>query len=309
MNIPLLILVLVLTFSCSQDTPQLNKETSTADALKRIVAEHYQLTIPKQQTGLLILFPCFPCNAENTELEFDIVNLAAQNEVAVLMMNFSQRLWLSDAENAELERQISEAITKNNLNSNNIYIGGFSSGGNVSLLLANHLIKIESDIQPKGVFIVDSPIDLLGLYENAVDNITRNYSAVAVEESKWIVNTFDREFGNGDSSIARYEATSPFISKTNSTVNLTHLEDMQIRFYSEPDTAWWKKNRQTDYEGTNAFYIEKLAIELKKQYGDNAVEYIATKNKGYRNNGERHPHSWSIVDKQSLMDWMISGER
>ncbi len=35
------------------------------------------------------------------------------------------------------------------------------------------------------------------------------------------------------------------------------------------------------------------------------VEYIPTENKGYIANGERHPYSWSIVDKEELVDWMM----
>ena len=59
-----------------------------------------------------------------------------------------------------------------------------------------------------------------------------------------------------------------------------------------------------DYEQMNAFYIKNLSKSLTKQGFEN-VEYIATKNKGYRANGDRHPHSWGIVDKKELIDWML----
>ena len=157
----------------------------------------------------------------------------------------------------------------------------------------------------KGVFIVDSPIDLLGLYENSVENIQKNYSEVAVEESKWIVSNFDKEFGIGDSSVSNYEAKSPYVSKTHSLTNLSAMKNIKIRLYSEPDTLWCKENRQTEYEGTNAYYIEQLATDLNQKYGKNTAEYITTKNKGYRANGERHPHSWSIVDKENLINWIL----
>jgi hypothetical protein len=72
---------------------------------------------------------------------------------------------------------------------------------------------------------------------------------------------------------------------------------------SEPDTIWWKHNRMADFDQMNAYYLEQLS-ELLKKTGFNQVEYIATENKGFRANGERHPHSWSIVDKKELIYWI-----
>jgi len=68
---------------------------------------------------------------------------------------------------------------------------------------------------------------------------------------------------------------------------------------------WWKVNRQTNFEQTNAYYIQKLSESLKKRDFKN-VEYIPTEKKGYRANGNRHPHSWSIIDKENLFDWMLN---
>ena len=35
------------------------------------------------------------------------------------------------------------------------------------------------------------------------------------------------------------------------------------------------------------------------------IELINTKNKGYRADGTRHPHSWAIVDKENLLNWVL----
>ena len=59
-----------------------------------------------------------------------------------------------------------------------------------------------------------------------------------------------------------------------------------------------------DYDQMNAYYIKRLSESLKKS-GFSRVEYIPTENKGYRANGERHPHSWSIVDKKELIKWIM----
>lgn len=54
----------------------------------------------------------------------------------------------------------------------------------------------------------------------------------------------------------------------------------------------------------NAYYIKKLSESLKNS-GFGKVEYITTENKGYRENGKKHPHSWSIVDKNELIKWIL----
>ena len=87
-------------------------------------------------------------------------------------------------------------------------------------------------------------------------------------------------------------------------IYLKNLENTRIRFYTEPDIQWWKENRKADYDQMNANFIEKLSQNLKDA-GFDQVEYIPTENKGYRANGDRHPHSWSIVDKEDLLQWML----
>jgi hypothetical protein len=312
MNKLLILVVLLISISCSQNINKKPNQDQVAQkqALKNqnIITESYELIIPKSQKGLLIIFPCFPCDAENTTAEFGIENLALENNIAVLMMNFNQHLWLSGNEKKELEAIIMGAISKYAINTDNTFIGGFSSGGNVSILLTDYLKSTGSVIQPKGLFVVDSPIDLLALYEVSQKTIEKNYSEVAIQEAQWIVSSFDDEFGTGDTSLVNYEHKSPYTSKTHSLNNVSHLKGVTTRFYSEPDTTWWRDNRQAEYEETNAFYIEQLVNDLRKLNGENSITYITTQNKGYRANGDRHPHSWSIVDKKGLINWMVEGQ-
>ena len=271
-----------------------------------IVSENYELIIPKQQYGFLILFPCFPCNAENTRTQFNIIDIASANNISVLLMNFNQHLWLSNSDKKDLEKIIMDAVNQYGIKIDNTYIGGFSSGGNVTLLLTDYLKLTESSIQPKGLFIADSPVDLLGLYKSSQKAIKKNISVPAVQEANWIIETFNLEFGNGDTSFTNYENKSPYFFKTNSSKNISNLNGLKIRLYSEPDTLWWKQNRQAEYEDMNAYYLEQLANNLSNLYGVEQVTYIKTKNRGYRANGNRHPHSWSIIDEKDLVNWILT---
>jgi hypothetical protein len=279
-------------------------EEVTIDKIHLITDEHYELYKPAEHNSLLILFPCLPCDAENTRQEFDIDEQAAEAGIAVLRMNYNMRLWMEEEEKIELTELLEEVIVLHGLNTSSIVIGGFSGGGNVSLLMADYLKARDSNIAPKGLFVVDSPIDLLALYKAAHKSIAKDFSKNAVAEANWIVNAFDAEFGVGDSSIANYEQHSPYISTSHSLFNLSHLQEVSVRFYTEPDTLWWRENRQTAYEDMNACYLSELSADMADNYGPQSVALITTEDKGYRSNGERHPHSWSIVDKSELISWV-----
>ncbi len=298
-----IIILVLIAFSCKGQSDKNNQTEKPKTEI--IKTSEFELIKTENQKGLLILFPCFPCDAKNTLSEFKIEEISVKNGFSVLAMNFNQHLYLNQKEKQELAKQLTKIVREQNLSEKNIFIGGFSSGGNVSLLISDYLIKNESLIQPKGVFIVDSPIDFLGLYKTSEKNLKRNFSEISVQESTWIKNMFDKEFGNPANGITNYEQNSPYTFETQNIDNLKGLEKLKIRLYTEPDIKWWNKNRENDFEDLNAFYIQNLSKKLKNEFEKNSVELINTENRGYRANGERHPHSWSIVNEKDLINWML----
>ena len=300
-----LLVLVIIAFSCK------NTDKEKADNLVIIEAqdiktESYELYKPAEKIkAVLILFGGYPETAEDIKREFKILSKAKANSVAVLYMNYNRKIWLENNELMQLSNQFKTLFKAHQLPLDNIYIGGFSSGGNMALLISNFMTEQNLDIIPKGTFIVDSPIDLEQLYYTAEKNIALNFSESAVEESTWLLKTLSAKFGNPKEDVSKYIDYSVFNSKTKNIAHLKHLKNTKIRFYTEPDTLWWKKNANNDYENMNAFYIKKLS-EILNQSNYKAIEYIETKNKGYRDNGERHPHSWSIIDKENLMNWMLN---
>ena len=297
-----IIILLLLATSCKEQTEKNNwAEKSPSKIIKR---SEFELIKAKKQKGLLILFPCFPCDAQNTLSEFKITPISEKNDFSVLAMNLNRRLFLNKSEKQQLAEQLEKIVLENNLSKENVFIGGFSSGGNVSLLLSDYLIKNKSQVQPKGVFVVDAPIDLLALYKTAQKNLKMNSSKASIQEATWIKSFFEQEFGNPENGIDNYEKYSPFTLETQNIKNLKNLKNLKIRFYTEPDLKWWQENRQNNYEDLNAYYLKKLSNKLKAEFGGKNIELIETENKGYRASGERHPHSWAIVNEKQLMEWM-----
>lgn len=270
-----------------------------------ISTENYNLYKPDNSEAVILLFGGFPESAADIENAFPITDDANSKNIAVAYFNYNRKLWLKDAEKIQLANDIQEMIISNGLPSDKVYVGGMSSGGNIALLISNFLTQnSEYNLNPSGVFAVDSPIDLAALYRIAEQNIKRNFSEDVVGESSFIIQYFDAQLGNPNEEIAPYERYSPFTYETKNFQNLKDLKNTEIRFYTEPDKDWWKENMGSDYEQMNAFHLKRLSDFLTSK-DFNKVELITTENKGYREDGTRNPHSWSIIDKEELLQWVL----
>ncbi|MDB9776119.1 hypothetical protein OAB47_07845, partial [Vicingaceae bacterium] len=91
-------------------------------------------------------------------------------------------------------------------------------------------------------------------------------------------------------------------NELNSYKNINQLRNIKVRLYTEPDSVWWQENRKADFNQTNSYALQILAKNQSVKF--ESLELIETQEKGYRANGRRHPHSWSIVDIEDLITWM-----
>lgn len=298
----IIILAIIFLVGCKEERKQSdtkgNKNTT-------ITTADYQLVKSSKSKALLILFPGGGATSKEIKEEFNILNIASDKNISVLLMNFNRHLWIDDKDSEQLSKEIVETIEKYNLKKEKIYIGGMSIGGNVALSLSNYLYQSGSSIKPEGVFIIDSPIDLYALYESEQRDLKRkDFSEERLAEPKFIIGLIEDEFGVKDTLLVNIEKVAPVTRKTNNISNIQALKNSKLRFYTEPDTLWWEEVRQTDFNHTNAYTIQKTSEVLKNENWNN-FQLIQTKDKGYRSNGERHPHSWSIVDTKDLTDWIL----
>lgn len=300
-----ILLIVITVYSCKKNVKTKTKNHTKIE-YQEIRNDNYELSKPTENINrVLVLFGGFPESPEDIKREFKILELAKKNKLAVIYMNYNQKLWLTESEKQQLARHLQNIFQDNDLPRSHIYIGGFSSGGNVSLLISSYLTENKNfKLNPKGVFIADSPIDLVALYKSSEKNLIKDFSEVAVQESTWIIENLGKQLGNPNDDISKYQKYAVYTAELNSINNLRGLKNTKIRLYTEPDTIWWKENRKADYDQMNACYIKKLSESLT-YFGFSQVEYIPTNNKGYRDNGDRHPHSWSIINKEDLIKWIM----
>ncbi|RKN81315.1 hypothetical protein [Ulvibacterium marinum] len=296
------ILAIVLFFGCKEKNKDFNTEKGHN---KTIIADTYELIKSNDSRVLLIVFPGGGATSKETKENFNIVENATGNSFSVLLMNFNRHLWINEEDSEKLSADIKTIIEQNDLNTEKIFIGGISIGGTVAITIANYLSKSNSSIEPNGVFVVDSPIDLYALYQSSQKDILRkDFSEERLSEPKFIIRYFEEEFGRSDTLLTNIQKVSPITLQTRNTTNIKNLKNKKLRFYTEPDTLWWKENRQTDFESTNAYMLQKT-FEILKSENWNNVQLVQTENKGFRANGKRHPHSWSIVDTDDLIEWIL----
>jgi len=294
--------VLILLIGCKNESKKIK---TGENEINTVLNEYYELIKPNDSKALLILFPGGGTTSKETKENFKIVDKAKKNGISILLMNFNRHFWIEDEDSQELSRLITKAVEQNNLKTDKVFIGGMSIGGNVALALSNYLSRTNSSIKPKGVFVVDSPIDLYALYESSQKDVRRkDLSEERLEEPKFIIDYFEEQLGGKDSLLFKFQKVSPITLKTKNIENIKNLNNEKLRFYTEPDTLWLKENRQTDFESTNAYTLQKAKMLLNGKNWDN-VELIQTKNKGFQKDGERNPHSWSIVDVNDLINWIL----
>ncbi len=280
--------------ACQSTTPP------QVQAPREIHTPTYDLLLPAEQKALLILFPCFPCDAADTRAESRIADTAAANGIAVLMLNFNQHILMSEAEQQEVIGTIAGAVKEHGVDASNTFIGGFSSGGNVSVLLAKALLRsADPPVKLKGVFAVDSPLDLVLLYECSKRDLAKTSFPEYKGEARYVLALLDSTLGSPTDSLADYERAAPLL---NSSASVAPLKDLPIRFYTEPDTAWWRTNRDDGYEELNAYGLKRIHDTLMSA-GNTRAEYITTEGRGVQH-GQRHPHAWSIVDERELVRWI-----
>ena len=186
-------------------------------------------------------------------------------------------------------------------------IGGFSGGGMLALRYTERANKFKdsSYIIPRAVFGVDPPVDYAHLWDHCVNDVDRNVSNMAVQESKSIMEEYRREFGGSPQEhLENYVEYSIYSHSEKDGGNAKYLINTPVLIYTEPDVMWQLKNRQRDFYDMNCV-DQSAMINFLQLHGNRNAELITTNNKGKRLDGKKHPHSWSIMDSQQCLTWLI----
>ncbi len=206
-----------------------------------------------------------------------------------------------------LETLIPELIAKYKIPANHLIIGGQSMGGHQALYYAGQALKPDHKpglIAPNLVFGVDPPLNMKRLWNSFQYTIRMNFSAIAMGEALEQTRRFRLLYGGSPDKFPKaYEAASSFYADAPDGGNARHLRSIPVRLYCDPDISWIISNRRGTAEFMNMADLSGCISQLLK-LGNTRAEFVNCLGKGFKPDGSRHPHFFSMLDPDEFVQWM-----
>lgn len=233
-----------------------------------------------------------------------LAQLAYDNGIAVLVPSINQRLTLNKEVLNFLNTVFLQAIDKYKLPKDKFILGGFSMGGLFSLRYTELAYEdsTKTSVKPIAAYSVDGPTDLENMYYSEARALQ---SSPNKTEANYALNEFKKHMGGAPDTVRRnYIYYSTFSNSEKDGGNAKYLKNIPVRIYNDVDVNWWLTNRSTDLYDMNALDQSAL-INFLHRNGNAKAEFINAFGKGYRLDGTRHPHSWSIVEPVDCVGWIL----
>lgn len=255
-------------------------------------------------TGYLFLIPGFGETAENVLQQTDLPKKLAQNGILTIIPTFQDGVLsfgVDSLSQQSFDRILKDVTSKYKLIDSKLYVGGFSIGGSCAIKYAEI-----STLKPTAVFAIDPPLDFERFYNSAKRDIRLSIDKEANQENVYMIDRLEKETGGSPkTNLTEYYNISPYSFSDTTQSAIKKLIKMPLRIYTEPDINWWLKERGADFTSMNATECSAMINELNR-LGNQYAELITTQNKGYRKpDNRRHPHSWSIVENDELIKWLL----
>ncbi len=297
------ILLLILLTSSTAHSQTMEKITLHDD----FYSGHYLAVAPPGDSisGVLVLLSGFGQTPEDTPPETKLQNVAYANNILTVFVAIGNKLYVDSTAQANLTAVLTDVIARYSVKPNSFVLGGFSAGGMIALRYVELCNEFPDKfpIQPKGVFTVDSPIDIFVIWDQLEESAKNNYSEPAVEEANRAMKHIKEDHGVPKENIAVYAKLTAFSMNKNYCENEVFLKNMAVRTYHDVDIAWRIVNRNQTVHNSNYEVTAELINRLNLM-GNSKAEFVQTFQTGYRSNGQRHPHSWSIVNEVEFIQWM-----
>ncbi len=265
---------------------------------------YYASFIPGQQPflGILILIGGFGETPDDVLIQTDLPKIAAKNGLLTVIPILEDGVYsfgVDDSSQQSLLNIISAVMNRYSVSGLPFYIGGFSIGGSCAIKYAQHAKE-----KPTAVFAIDPPLDFERLYHKCRRDSARGEPVN--QESLYLLGRIAQEFGGTpEKTYENYVRIAPYTASDTAQKAVEKFGHTAIRIYCEPDDEWWKRERGTVSTDLN-LVDGKAFIQQLELLGNQNAELVLTENKGYRKpDGIRHPHSWSIVDSNALILWLL----
>jgi hypothetical protein len=286
--------------------------SSTAQIIERIAFDQedstdgYYLAIApesKNIKGVVILLTSFSSPA-SLLTETKLHSVAFTNDLLFVVAPMKGKLYADSLAIQRINSLVLHIRRRYATDSSKFALGGYGEAGTIALRYTELTYQHPGDypLQPMAVFGVDTPVDLLELWQWSERQIKKNFWPGAVGDAKYYLQTMTREHGTIYSHPAEYKKLTPFYRNDDSTGNEKYLRTVAVRLYYDADIEWQLANRRNSLYDTKMPDGSELINRLLLA-GNSRAEFIASKKGGLRNDGTRHPATLSIVDEVDFIQW------
>jgi pimeloyl-ACP methyl ester carboxylesterase len=285
-------------------TPKIEKVyLDQTDSSKSCYTVIYPPKLPWR--GYIFLLPGFGETAERVMQQTDLPTKLASNGILTIIPTFQDGVLsfgVDSLTQQSFNRILKDVRAKHPLKDLRFYVGGYSIGGSCTLKYAEN-----APTKPTAIFAIDPPLDFERVYNSAKRDIRLSKESEPNPENIYIIERLEKETGGSPADyLSKYYKFSPYSFSDTTQAAIKKLGKTPLRIYTEPDINWWMSERRADYTSMNATECSALINELNRLGNTNAT-LITTQNKGYRkHDNSRHPHSWSIVDNDELIKWLLA---
>jgi hypothetical protein len=280
----------------------------------------YYALAPQIVNGVLVLMPSTGEGTENViSCNKRLMQLCYDNNIlsVVLSTNYNKGIEADTAAMNFLNSSFKDIIERYKAPADKFILSGLSLGGENAIQYTeiSRSEKLYTSVKPLACIGVDPPVDMANLYERAKEEIalyTRDSTKLtdskkaALNEDYFLIDYFEKLYGGSPKEVPeRYVEGSQYTLNHPDGGNAKYLIDVPIRIYTDPDISWQMKNKSRDYYHMNCT-DQSAMINFLQISGNTRAEFIPALGKGYRLDGLRHPHSWSIVDADECVQWILS---
>ncbi|MCB0529691.1 MAG: hypothetical protein KDC65_14515 [Saprospiraceae bacterium] len=297
--------ILLLSFTCCR-LAQTQSVEKTDFAFKNAPGVSCVWVTPKTGAvkGVVMLIAGFGETAEGALTETRIPTALCERGMMAVVVGLGAHMYADSSVMATLDEVTAAVQERYHPECECMALGGFSIGGAIALRYAErcHEQPEQHPLLPNAVFAIDAPVDLIELWDYFEREIARNFDPVGVAEAKYVSELLKREIGTPAENRALYEALTPYCHSCQSPGNERFLKNTAVRVYHDMDLDWYLKNKKRSAYDCNFLNASAFIAQLL-QTGNEQATFVSGKT-GYRSDGTRNPHAWSIVDEQELAMWI-----
>lgn len=267
---------------------------------------YYRIVPEGKPQGMIVVLPGGGENAERVMNQIYLDELAYAKDIVVLFTNWEEDGdFFYNTDQKFLDRIVKDNVEKYGIPKNKISIGGLSGGGMLAITYAERAVRDKNTyFVPSSIFAIDPPLDYENMYYRLERDIERNFSDAAVNEAKIFNKELVAAIGTPDKNRDKYLKESMFTYRDKDGGNAKYLMNIPILMYTEAGIMWQMKNRGRNIYDLNCADITAM-MNLLKLRGHKNADLIITNDRGIRPEGFRHPHSWSIMDSEECLNWIL----